>query len=58
MLFLAEGESTDAAPGEIYWFYVGFHLVLFAVAVIWRLVRGAPKQIRSSSVQRSEPTIE
>ena len=49
--------SVDTAPGEIYWFYVGFHVVFLVVALIWRLVRGAPKQIHSSSVQRSEPTI-
>ncbi len=39
--------STTSAPtelGEIYWSYVGFHLVLFVVAVAWRLVRGAPKK--------------
>lgn len=32
---IATGES-----GEIYWFYVGFHLVVFAIAMIWRLIRG------------------
>ncbi|KKM90662.1 hypothetical protein LCGC14_1236420 [marine sediment metagenome] len=40
--------SVQAAPtdsGEIYWFYVGFHLVLFVIAIVWRLVRGAPKQV-------------
>jgi len=30
--------------GEIYWFYVGFHVVLFAIAIIWRLARGPVKQ--------------
>lgn len=34
------GPATEA--GEIYWFYVGFHLVLLALAILWRLVRGAP----------------
>ena len=58
MLFVAEGTATDTAPGEIYWFYVGFHIVLFALAVIWRLIRGAPKQIHSVPVQRAEPTID
>lgn len=41
------GTATTTAPteaGSIYWFYVGFHLVLFAAAVVWRLMRGAPKQ--------------
>jgi len=58
IIVLSDVTSSDAAPGEIYWFYVGFHLVLLALALIWRLVRGAPEQIRSSSVQRIEPTIE
>ena len=57
MIVLTDVSSADTAPGEIYWFYVGFHLVLLALAVIWRLVRGAPKQIRKSSVQRIDPTI-
>jgi len=57
-IVLTDVSSTDTAPGEIYWFYVGFHVALLALAVIWRLVRGAPKQIRSPSVQRSEPTID
>lgn len=42
--------DTASAPtdaGEIYWFYVGFHLVLFAVAIIWRLVRGTSKSASS-----------
>lgn len=41
------GTTTTAAPteaGEIYWAYVGFHVVLFVVSIVWRLVRGAPKQ--------------
>jgi hypothetical protein len=39
--------ATSSAPteaGTIYWFYVGFHVVAFLIAVAWRLVRGAPKQ--------------
>ncbi len=47
------GTSTISAPtesGEIYWSYVGFHLVLFAVALAWRLVRGAPKKAVEASV--------
>lgn len=46
-------EVTTNAPteaGSIYWSYVGFHVVLFIVAVVWRLVRGAPKQ----AIQYSE----
>lgn len=41
------GTAATTAPteaGSVYWFYVCFHLVLFAVAVAWRLMRGAPKQ--------------
>ena len=38
-------QSAQTEAGEIYWFYVGFHVVLLAIAVIWRLVRGAPKQV-------------
>lgn len=41
------GSASTSAPtesGEIYWTYVGFHLVLFAIAVAWRLVRGAVKE--------------
>ena len=57
-IVLTDVSSSDTALGEIYWFYIGFHLVLLALALTWRLIRGAPEQIRSSSVQRSEPTIE
>lgn len=39
----ASSTSPSTEAGEIYWFYVGFHLVLFVIAVTWRLVRGAPK---------------
>lgn len=31
------------AAGDIYWFYVGFHLVVFAIAIIWRMIRGPVK---------------
>lgn len=57
-IVLTDVSSTDTAPGEIYWFYVEFHVALLVLAVIWRLVRGAPKQFHSSPVRRSEPTIE
>lgn len=36
--------SAPTVSGEIYWAYVGFHLVLFTIAVMWRLIRGAIKQ--------------
>jgi len=44
--------SVTSAPtesGEIYWFYVGFHLVLLIVALAWRLMRGAPKKTLGAS---------
>lgn len=56
-LSLIDVSSLDMAPGELYWFYVGFHIVLLALAVIWRLVRGAPKEILSSP-ERVEPKFE
>lgn len=46
--------STTAAPteaGSIYWAYVGFHLVLFVIAIAWRLIRGVPK--RQPSIENS-----
>jgi len=46
-LVVSEAVSSLATPkdaGETYWFYVGFHLVLLSLAIVWRLVRGAPKQ--------------
>jgi hypothetical protein len=46
------GSSSTSMPtesGEVYWFYVGFHLVLFLVTVVWRLIRGAVKQPTKSS---------
>lgn len=57
-IVLTDITSEETSAGEIYWFYVGFHVVLLVLAVVWRLVRGAPTQVRSSNVQRSEPTIE
>jgi len=56
-IVLTDITSEDTGAGEIYWFYVGFHVVLLVLAVIWRLIRGAPAQIRSHEVQRSEPTF-
>lgn len=40
--------TQQMESGDIYWVYVGFHLVLFAIAILWRLVRGAPKQTAES----------
>lgn len=39
----ASTQVTTGGAGGIYFFYVGFHVVLFAVALLWRLLRGAPK---------------
>lgn len=36
-------QAATGSTGSIYLFYVGFHVVLFAVAIVWRLLRGAPK---------------
>jgi len=35
--------TTTTESGEIYLFYVGFHLFFFAIAIAWRLIRVAPK---------------
>ena len=52
-IMLASSRSLDldnptsqipTESGEIYWFYVGFHVVVFFIAIIWRSIRGAPKQ--------------
>jgi len=37
----SKSSAVPTEPGEIYWFYVGLHLVLFVVAVLWRAMRGA-----------------
>lgn len=42
-LDVAESTAPPTEAGEIYWFYVGFHLVVFAIAIVWKLIRGAPK---------------
>lgn len=38
---LGDTSSAPTESGDIYWFYVGFHLVLFVIALTWRLVRGS-----------------
>lgn len=45
---LGKDSSAPTEAGEIYWFYVGFHLVLFLIAVVWRLIRGAAKTSTST----------
>lgn len=40
--------ETDTSPaatesGDVYWFFVGFHVVLLIAAIIWKAVRGKPK---------------
>lgn len=47
-LVLSDISSSSTEAGEIYWFYVGFHLVLLAIAAIWRTVRGAPNRVEAS----------
>lgn len=42
-LVLTDISSSTTETGEIYWFYVGFHLVLLAAAAVWRIARGTPK---------------
>lgn len=47
---ISSNQSIDSAataathPGEVYWAYVGFHLLVFVAAMLWRLMRGKPKQ--------------
>jgi|GEM_PF-2173621 len=53
--FDAAGSVSATVPteaGSIYWVYVGFHLVLFVIAVAWRFIRGAPKQ--QPSIERPQ----
>ena len=42
----AEAVATipQKESGDVYWVFVGFHLAIFTIAIIWRLIRGAPKQ--------------
>jgi hypothetical protein len=47
MLLVSEANASE--PGEIYWFYVGFHLVLFGIALFWRLIRGPVRQSNVST---------
>lgn len=43
-------QPTDS--GDIYLFYVGFHVVVFIIAVLWRLIRGAvPVRVESNVSQ-------
>lgn len=37
--------SQATEPGSVYFFYVGFHVALLIAALLWRLLRGAPKQL-------------
>ncbi len=44
--------SVTEAPteaGELYWAYVGFHVILLVIAAVWRLSRGAPKVTNSEA---------
>jgi len=49
----AAATTPQMESGDIYWVYVGFHLVLFAIAIVWRLIRGAPKQAESPAAQKA-----
>lgn len=48
-LFIVEQMATgttsgDKVPTDMYFAYLGIHITLFVVAILWRLIRGAPKQ--------------
>jgi hypothetical protein len=43
--------TQQTESGDIYWAFVGFHLVLFAIAIIWRFTRGTLKQTNENSTQ-------
>lgn len=49
----AASSSVATEAGSVYWFYVGFHLVLFGIAVVWRVMRGAPTQAASQVPPRA-----
>ena len=34
----ADGATNE--PGDLYFFYIGFHVALLVAAIIWRLIRG------------------
>jgi len=36
----ASSSAYQSSPGSIYLFYVGIHVVLLVVAILWRLIRG------------------
>lgn len=51
MLLLSEANAANTTgAGEIYRFYVGFHIVLFCIALFWRLIRGP---VIESSISKS-----
>ncbi|WP_198678701.1 hypothetical protein [Pseudidiomarina insulisalsae] len=37
--------ESPTETGELYWAYVGFHIVLLIIAGAWRLTRGAPRAL-------------
>ncbi|MDO6525425.1 hypothetical protein Q4519_06980 [Motilimonas sp. 1_MG-2023] len=45
--------NAPTEAGTIYWFYIGFHVTLFIIAITWRLVRGAPSQ----NIQQLAPQV-
>ena len=37
-------QATTTQSGDIYWFYVGWHVIALVVAIMWLIIRGKPKQ--------------
>ena len=50
-----ETETGAAATegGSVYLFYVGFHVVLLIIAIIWRVVKGAPEAAKPKASEKS-----
>lgn len=44
---LLTGPLTES--GDIYWFYVGFHVALLMIAIVWRMIKGAPDSASKSA---------
>lgn len=43
--------NTEKVPTDTYFAYLGFHVALLVIAILWRLIRGAPKQSTTPSQQ-------
>ena len=46
----SSAENSTLEAGDLYMFYVGIHVVLFVIAVIWRLLRGATSQQKDDAI--------